>query len=46
MKTLEKIQEQLSLGQFEFSWHAFKRAVERNICDLEIRQAGEHSIII
>ena len=27
MKTLEEIRRQLSLGQFEFSRHAFKRAI-------------------
>jgi hypothetical protein len=41
MKTLQEIQRQLSLGQFDFSRHAFKRAVERNISELEIREAGE-----
>jgi hypothetical protein len=46
MKTIEAIRQQLSAGQFEFSHHAFKRAVERNISDLEIRQAGEHANII
>jgi len=46
MKTLEQVQKQLSLGQFEFSKHAFKRAVERNISDFEIRQAGERATII
>jgi Domain of unknown function (DUF4258) len=46
MKILEDVQKQLSLGQFEFSKHAFKRAVERNISDFEIRQAGEFAIII
>ena len=40
MKTLEVLRQQLSLGDFEFSRHAFKRAVERNISDIEIRQAG------
>ena len=46
MKTLIQIQNQLSLGQFEFSAHAFKRAVERNISTVEIAQAGENAIII
>jgi hypothetical protein len=46
MKTLEEIRYQLSQGQFEFSHHAFKRAVTRNVSDLEIRQAGENAIII
>jgi hypothetical protein len=46
MKSLEKIMRQLSLGQFEFSRHAFKRAVERNISELEIKWAGGHARII
>ena len=41
MRILENIRHQLGNGQFEFSQHAFKRAVERNISDLEIRQAGQ-----
>ncbi|MBI5309002.1 MAG: YgiT-type zinc finger protein [Planctomycetes bacterium] len=31
MKTLEEIQNRLSLGEFDFSRHALKRVVERNI---------------
>ena len=46
MKTLEEIRRHLASGQFEFSRHAFKRAVERNISDLEIRQAGRNATII
>jgi hypothetical protein len=46
MKTLETIRQQLSLGEFEFTRHAFKRVVERNVSDLEIRQAGAHAEII
>jgi len=46
MKTLSEVQEQLSSGEFEFSRHAFKRAIERNISDLEIREAGENVKII
>ncbi len=46
MKTLEEIRRQLSLGQFEFSRHAFKRAVERNISEVEIEQAGRGAEII
>jgi|SRR4030065_2684846 len=46
MKTIAQIQNQLSLGQFEFSSHAFKRAVERNISDIEISQAGKNAMII
>ena len=34
------IQFRLSTGLFEFSRHAFKRVVERNITEEEIREAG------
>ena len=40
MRTPEKVREQLANGEFEFTRHALKRAVERNISDEEIRQAG------
>ena len=43
MKTLDDIHRQLSTGKFEFSRHAFKRVVERNISDVEIQQAGAHA---
>lgn len=46
MKTIEQIRKQLFSGQFEFSRHAFKRAVERNISDVEIQQAGVKAKII
>ena len=46
MKTLEKVRSQLSEGEFEFSRHALKRVVERNISDQEIRQAGLQAEII
>jgi hypothetical protein len=46
MRMIKDIQRCLSNGQFEFSHHAFKRAVERNISDLEIREAVEHATII
>ena len=46
MKTLEKVRSQLSTGEFEFSRHALKRVVERNIGDQEIRQAGMQANII
>jgi len=46
MKSLEAIKRQLSLGEFEFSRHAFKRVVERDISELEIRQAGKGAKII
>ena len=40
MKTLSQIQQALAAGQFEFSRHALRRAVERNISEQEIREAG------
>lgn len=46
MKSIDEIRTQLSLGRFEFSRHAFKRAVERNISEFEIRQAGIQARII
>ena len=46
MNTLDDIRRQLSTGEFEFSHHAFKRVVERNISEAEIRQAGIHAAII
>lgn len=36
----------LSLGGFEFGPHAFKQAVERNISEIEICQAGLNAKII
>lgn len=46
MKSLELIRSQLIKGEFEFSQHAFKRAVERNISDSEIREIGFVVIVI
>jgi hypothetical protein len=40
MKALEEIRRRLASGEFEFSRHAFRRAVERNISEQEIREAG------
>lgn len=40
MKTLSQVQQQLAAGEFEFSRHAFRRVVERNISEQEIREAG------
>jgi hypothetical protein len=46
MKTLSEIQDQLSRGEFEFSRHAFRRAIERNISAAEIEEAGAHARVI
>ena len=46
MKTVDTIRIQLAGGEFEFSRHAFRRAVERNISEAEIRQAGMFAQLI
>jgi len=46
MKTLLQIQQQLAAGEFEFSRHAFRRVVERNISEQEIREAGAKAEVI
>jgi len=46
MKILPDIQRQLIAGEFEFSRHAFRRAVERNVSDQEIREAGARAEVI
>lgn len=46
MQTIESIRRQLSKGEFEFSRHAFKRLVERNISTQEIQHAGSRANII
>ncbi|MBI4518087.1 MAG: DUF4258 domain-containing protein [Deltaproteobacteria bacterium] len=46
MKSLATVRRQLTAGRFDFSRHAFRRAVERNISDEEIRGAGAHAEVI
>jgi len=46
MKTLSQIQQELAAGQFEFSRHAFRRVVERNISEQEIRESGAKAEVI
>lgn len=46
MKVLAQVRQQLASGQFEFSRHAFRRAVERNISEQEIREAGAGAEVI
>lgn len=46
MKELAEIRQQIQEGQFEFSRHAFKRTIERNISEAEIIQIGENAIVI
>jgi Domain of unknown function (DUF4258) len=40
MKSLREIKQQLQAGSFEFTRHALKRAIERNISEKEIKEAG------
>jgi hypothetical protein len=46
VKTIAELRRQLAQGEFEFSRRAFKRAVERNISEAEIRQAGQTATLI
>ena len=46
MRDLQQVRTQLSEGRFEFSRHALRRLVERNISGQEIRQAGLRAMII
>jgi hypothetical protein len=46
VKPLSKIQRQLAAGEYEFSRHAFRRVVERNISEPEIRAAGAEAEVI
>jgi hypothetical protein len=46
MKSLTEICSQLQRGDFEFSRHALKRTVERNISEQEIVQIAENAIVI
>ncbi|HZQ07125.1 MAG TPA: DUF4258 domain-containing protein [Anaerolineae bacterium] len=43
MKTIEIICRQLGRGEFDFSQHASKRSVVRNISNREIREAGANA---
>ena len=46
MKSLEDVRSQLSAGEFNYSRHSFKRAVERDISEREIREAGAGVTIV
>lgn len=46
MKDVVQIRRQMLAGQFEFSRHAFIRAIERNISEQEIRSAGAMAEVI
>ena len=46
MKSLAQIRVQLTHGDYELSRHAFRRIVERNISEVEIREAGRNVVVI
>ena len=46
MKTLAQVRGELAAGRFDFSRHAFRRAVERNISEQEIREAGAGAEVV
>ncbi|NJM98554.1 MAG: DUF4258 domain-containing protein [Phormidesmis sp. RL_2_1] len=46
MKSLAEIRQQLQSGNYEFTRHAFKRAVERNISEQEIQASAENLEVI
>ena len=46
MKQVGQIQTELEEGRFSFSLHAFERAVERDIGDQEIIEAGTGALVI
>lgn len=46
MKTLARLRAQLAAGEFEFTEHALRRAVERDIADREIREAGGDAVLV
>ena len=46
MKTLLQIRQQLAAGEFEFSRHAFRRSIERDISEAEVRAAGAMAEIV
>lgn len=46
MKRLSVVRAQLAEGTFEFTQHALKRVVERNIANGEIHEAGAQAVII
>jgi hypothetical protein len=46
MKNLDEARRQLAAGDYELSRHAFRRVVERNISEQEIREAGVMAEVI
>lgn len=46
MKGLERVRRQLAAGEFDYTGHAGQRVLERNITELDIRQAGKRAVIV
>jgi len=46
VRTFEQIRRQLADGEFDFSRHALRRVVERNISEQEIREAAVNAQVI
>ena len=46
MKEIGQVKAELLAGNFSFTLHAFERAVERNISEREIREAGAGALVI
>ena len=46
MLTVDQIKQKLREGNFEFTRHAFKRAIERNISDAELHEIADTTEII
>ena len=46
MKSLKEVKKQLRSGAFEFTRHAFKRAIERNVSEQELREIADKLEII
>ncbi len=46
MKSIVEVRSQLDKGDFEFSSHALRGSIERNISEQEVREVGREAIII
>lgn len=45
-KSLDDVRRQLSNAEFDLTLHVVRRLVQREISELEIRQAGETAVVI
>ncbi len=46
MKSIAQVRSQLDRGDFEFSRHALRGTIERNISEQEVREVGREAVII